>query len=250
MSEHLHLHVIVTGGALQQTEGGERWQACKKGFLFPIVALSRDFRDRFCAGLLKLYRQGKLKLVGKAAQLDVEALVAEMRAKKWEVFAREAFDCLEALYDYLARYIYRIAISNHRIVDISDGKVSFTYYDNKDGGKKKVMRLDGVEFMRRFLLHVLPHRFVRVRHYGLHHSGKRDVLERCRALVGGSAEQAETPQLEFGEWVESWLGRDPRLCPFCGEGRMRLYREFGPVASWKAKVLSVLGIPALGEVVG
>jgi hypothetical protein len=164
------------------------------------------------------------------------------------VFIRQACDKPEQLYDYLARYIYRIAISNYRIVDISGGPVSFTYYDNKDGGQQKEMSLPAVEFMRRFLLHVLPQRFVRVRHCGLHHSNKRKDLERCRALLGLEPELPEPPQLKLSEWVQSVLGVDPLMCLFCGAGRMFVYREFGPLRGWKAKALSLLGLPLRGEV--
>lgn len=250
ISEHVHLHCIVTGGALQQTGAGERWQPCAKGFLFPIVRLSADFRDRFCEGLLRLYRRGKLKLVGQAAGVDVEVLVKKMRSKKWEVFAKEAFDSPEYVYDYLGKYTHRIAISNYRIVSISRGRVRFTYHDNKDGGREKVMALPALEFIRRFLLHVLPSRFVRIRHYGLHHSSKRGALERSRALLGLSADLPEPPELVMSEWVESFLGQDPRLCPFCEQGRMFRYRDFEPVSPTKSVILSVLGIPIRGQVVG
>jgi hypothetical protein len=110
------------------------------------------------------------------------------------------------------------------------------------------MSLPALEFMRRFLLHVLPHRFVRVRHYGLHHSNKRKDLERCRALLGLQAKLPEAPKLKLSEWVQSVLGVDPLACPFCGEGRMFVYREFDGVRGWKAKALSFLGLPLRGEV--
>lgn len=258
MCLHIHLHVIVTGGALspkgipvgQHTEKGERWQPNKEGFLFPVVEMSADFRDEFCRGLLQLHHKRKLWLRGPVEGLDVGALVKRMQAKKWQVFIRPAFDQPEQIYDYLARYIYRIAISNYRIVDFAGGRVTFTYYDNKDGGKQKEMSLPALEFMRRFLLHVLPYRLVRVRHYGLHHSSKRKALERCRALLGLTPELPEAPKLKLSEWVESVLGVDPLQCPFCGEGRMFVYREFEAVRGWRAKVLPFLGLPLRGETVG
>lgn len=254
MRQHIHLHVIVTGGALQQGEGGERWQKARKKFLFPVLELSADFRDEFCQGLLRLQRKGKLWLRGPVEGLDVGALAQRMKSKKWEVFIRPAFDKPEQIYDYLARYIYRIAISNYRILDFSNGQVSFSYYDNKDQvdgkGKQKVMSLPALEFMRRFLLHVLPFRFVRVRHYGLHDSNKRQDLERCRALLGLEPELPEPPQLKLSAWVQEVLGVDPLACPFCGEGRMWVCREFGPLRGWKAKLLPFLGLPLQGATVG
>lgn len=244
MEEHIHLHVIVTGGAFD----GQEWHASEPGFLFPVVEMSADFRDRFCRGLLKLYRDGELALIGKAAEVDVEALVEEMRAKKWEVFIREAFDDPEQLYEYLGRYVYKTAISNYRIVDISGREVSFTYYDNKDDGAEKVMTLDAFEFIRRFLLHVLPSYFHRIRYYGLHHSSKRGVLARIRGLLGLEPELPEVEELELHEWIMSVTGEDPRVCPFCGEGRMRPYREFGEVSKVKSVFLGWLGVPRRGRV--
>jgi hypothetical protein len=248
LTEHIHLHCIVTGGALQQTKDGPRWQSSAKGFLFPVIPLAREFRDRFCAGLLRLQRKRRLKRVGQAAGVDVEGLVKKMRSKRWEVFVKPAPADLRSLCEYLARYTYRIAISNHRIVSISRGRVRFTYHDNRDGGREKVMCLPVLEFMRRFLLHVLPARFVRIRHYGLHHSSKRAELEQCRALLGLPQALPEAPQLVLSEWVQAILGVDPRLCPFCGQGRMFVRSEFGPVAPLKQALLSLVGIPVRGEV--
>jgi len=148
LEEHIHLHAIVTGRAFD----GESWRESNRGFLFPVEELSQDFRDRFCLGLLKLYRKRKLVLVGKAAEVDVEELVERMQAKNWEVFIRTAFDNPEQVYEYLGRYVYKSAISNYRIMDITGRKVSFTYYDNadkrhpKDDGAEKVMTLDAFEF--------------------------------------------------------------------------------------------------------
>ena len=249
LTEHLHLHCIVIGGALQQTKGGPRWRASAAGFLFPVISLSRDFRDRFCAGLLRLQRRGRLKLEGKVSGLDVGELVRKMRSKRWEVFVKPAPADPKSLCEYLARYTYHIAISNHRIVSIGRGRVRFTYRDNRDGGQEKVMELPALEFMRRFLLHVLPARFVRIRHYGLHHSSRRGALQQCRRLLGLPKALPETPRLVLREWVESILGVDPRVCPFCGVGRMFVRSEFAPVPPWKGKVLSLLGLPYRGEVV-
>lgn len=253
MNEHIHVHCIVTGGALQETEEGPRWQSSKKGFLFPVKKLSRDFRDEFCEGLKRLYREGTA-LAGvdpsKVEEVDVKKLVTQMRSKRWEVFIKPAPDDPKKLCDYLGKYTQKIAISNYRIADISGGKVSFTYYDNRDGGKQKVMPLDAMEFMRRFLQHVLPARFHRIRHYGLHHSSKRGALEQIREQLGLTPELPEAPKLELHEWLESILGQDPRVCPFCGEGRMFVRTEFKSVSGLKAKLMSFLGIPALGQVMG
>lgn len=248
LGEHIHLHCIVTGGALQQTETGPHWQATKQGWLFPIVALSRDYRDCFCERLKRLARQRRLKLVGQCEGLEVAALATEMQAKRWEVYIKESYDDPERLLAYLGNYVYRIAISNYRLVDIGHGRVSFTYHDNKDGGQEKVMTLEAVEFIRRFLLHVLPQRYVRVRHYGLHHASKKRALIQCRVLLGLQAEAPPPAPLLFIEWLKSLLEEDPRTCPFCG-GVMARRGEFGPVPSLWLLLLALLGIRIRGRVV-
>ena len=182
-------------------------------------------------------------------EVNVGKLVTQMRSQRWEVFIKPAPEEPRTLCDYLGKYTQKTAISNYRIVDISGGKVSFTYYDNRDGGTKKVITLDALEFIRRFLQHVLPAGFHRIRHYGLHHPGKRGTLEQIRGQLGVEPE-VETVELELHEWIESVTGQDPRVCPFCGEGCMFVRGEFGPVSRFKGKVLSFLGVPALGQVVG
>jgi hypothetical protein len=250
LTEHIHLHCIVTGGALQQTKDGPRWRSSKKTFLFPVKALSRDFRDAFCRKLLKLERKGRLKLVGKAAKTGLGTVVKQMRSKRWEVFIKPAPADPKSICDYLGKYTQRVAISNYRIVSIAKGQAQFTYHDNRDGGQEKVMTLPALEFMRRFLSHVLPSRFHRIRHYGLHHSSKRKDLETCRRLLGQPEALPEEPELDLREWLLSCLseGEDPSLCPFCGQGRMFLRSEFEPIQPLKARLLTVLGIPVRGAV--
>jgi hypothetical protein len=250
MTEHIHLHCIVTGGALQQTHNGPRWRSSKKTFLFPVKQLSRQFRDAFCRGLVKLERKGKLQHVGQAAQADVDKLVQQMRSKRWEVFIKPAPDDPKSICDYLGKYTQHVAISNYRIISIARGLVQFTYHDNRDGGQEKVMSLPALEFIRRFLSHVLPGRVPRVRHYGLHHPSKQKALEVCRGLLGLPKALPEEPKLDLRGWLLSVLpeGKDPLVCPFCGEGRMFLRCEMEPVSPLKAGLLTLLGIPALGAV--
>jgi hypothetical protein len=214
---HPHLHGIVAGGALvRDAEGRYHWVSAKPGYLFPVVALSRDYREALCDGLLKLWKQGQLKLEGECAGLDIEALVAEMRGKAWEVYIKPAYGIEEKVFEYLARYFNRVAMSNYRIVAIENGTVTFKYHDNRDGGQAKLMTLDGVEFVRRFMLHVLPARFMRVRHYGLHHPNKRTDLQRCRALLGLPYSLPVVKQLIMLEWLTHILGDNPNRCPRCG----------------------------------
>ncbi|RKY22990.1 MAG: IS91 family transposase [Planctomycetota bacterium] len=251
MNMHPHVHCIVTGGALQETEEGPRWKSSNEKFLFPVKKLSRDFRDEFCKGLKRLWRDETASATGpdlvKLEQVDIAKLVTQMRSKRWEVFIKPAPQDPRKLCDYLGQYTQRSAISNYRIVGISGGQVSFKYYDNREDGAEKVMTLDAIEFIRRFLQHVLPSGFHRIRHCGLHHSSKRGALELIRGQLGLAPELPEPPELELHEWIESVTGQDPRVCPFCGEGRMFLRAEFGSVTGLKAKLLSILGLPLLGR---
>lgn len=216
---HVHVHCVVTGGAL--SFDGRRWVRCAPNYLFDIVAVSAAFRDAFCAGLVRLAEQGKLAGV----ELDtVRATVAEMRAKKWEVFAKP-FAKPAAVIDYLSRYVHAVAISNYRLTQIADGQVSFTYYDNPDAGKQKVMTLPALEFIRRFLLHVLPDRFVRIRYYGLHHSAARKTkLPRARAWLGLSPALPKVAKLVLAVWLETVLGEQLQRCHFCGAVGSLAYR--------------------------
>jgi len=234
LPRHIHLHTLVTGGALRQTETGAWcWRASAPTYLFDIVAVAATFRDKFCEGLLALYAQGRLVLRGAAAAVDVPALVAEMRAKKWEVYARPARDRetdggAKKVLDYFGRYVNRVAIANYRIEKIQGRQVSFRYYDNPDGGKEKVLTLDALEFIRRFLQHVLPKGYMRIRHYGLHHNRKRTHLQTARRLLGGRT-LPPPPKLTLTGWLTEILGRDPHRCPFCEIGRLVNRGEFAPV---------------------
>ncbi len=224
--QHIHVHCIVTGGAL--SFDGRRRVRCAPNYLFDIVAVSAAFRDAFCAGLVRLAEEGKLVGVEvgerEAVATSVKARVEEMRGKKWEVFAKP-FEKPEAVIEYLSRYVHAVAISNHRITNIGGGQVSFTYHDNPDGGKQKEMTLPGVEFIRRFLLHVLPERFVRVRYYGLHHSAARkSKLPRARALLGLPPELPKVTKLVLAAWLETVVGEDLHRCRWRGAWGTLSYR--------------------------
>ena len=220
MIPHVHLHCIVTGGGLSQD--GQRFEQSGETYLFDVVALSARYRERLCRKIKRLYRAGKLKLVGPAAEMDVEQIVKEIRAKKWEVFIK-GFEKVEKLYEYLSRYVHQVAISNHRIlhIDRREKSVTFVYKDNKDGGQEKEMTLAGTEFIWRFLWHVLPRGFRRIRHYGLHHSSCRSKLSTARRLLGEPAEIPEPEELSLRQWLEELLGQDIlNKCPHCGQQTM------------------------------
>jgi hypothetical protein len=237
---HPHVHVIITGGALVKTAEGYRWQAAKKTFLFPVKKLSKDFRKAFCEGIRKLLKNKKLDT--ELGRLDVQAMLEEGESKNWEVYLQPPIAGIENLLDYLGRYVFRIAISNNRIVKVEKGKVTFEYYDNREGGKQKEKTVTAVEFIRRFLLHVLPKRFMRIRHYGLHHGSCRGKLAEARQLLGLAAEIPATIKLKLAEWLQEILGEDAALCPHCGVGKMMKVRAFARrTPQWKLKLATLLG---------
>jgi len=242
MQEHPHLHFIVTGGALVSTPDGYRWQAAKPKYLFDAIELSKDFRRRFCQGARQLAQAGSLDT--NEGQLDVAQMAALAQAKDWEVFIQPPLYGVEKLIEYLGRYIFRIAISNHRIVSVKGDQVTFKYYDNRDQGKSKQMTLSAMEFIRRFLSHVLPARFVRIRHFGLHHASCRSKLQHARRVLGLPFELPAILKLKFLDWFKQIMKseEDPRICKFCGKGLMLPIREFGPVFGWRLKFLSFLGL--------
>jgi len=249
MQEHPHLHCIVTGGALVSTgstqrvssPAGYRWQAASHKFLFPVKLLSKEFQRRFCAALHQLNLDGKLQTNDGA--LDVSLMLSEAQKKDWEVYIQAPLYGVEKLIEYLGRYIFRIAISNHRIVAVGKDTVTFKYFDNRDNGKEKLMTLSAMEFIRRFLTHVLPSRFVRIRHFGLHHGSCRAKLQQARRVLGLPFQLPAILKLKFLDWFKQIMKseQDPRLRKFCGIGLMLPVREFGPVFGWRLKVASALG---------
>lgn len=241
MQEHPHLHFIVTGGALVSSPHGYRWQAASHKFLFPVKLLSKEFQRRFCAAVRQLGLNGKLET--NDGRLNVAQITAEAENKDWQVYIQAPLYGVEKLIEYLGRYIFRIAISNHRIVSVNGNQVTFKYFDNRDAGKSKLMTLSAMEFIRRFLSHVLPARFVRIRHFGLHHGSCRAKLQQARHVLGLPFQLPSILKLKFLDWFKQIMKSelDPRLCKFCGIGLMLPVREFGPVFGWRLKVASALG---------
>jgi hypothetical protein len=242
MQEHLHIHFIVTGGALVSSHTGYRWNAASRKFLFPVKLLSNQFRNRFCFALSRLWADGQLNTNDGA--LNVQGMLTDALSKDWEVYIQAPLYGVDKLMEYLGRYIFRIAISNHRIVSVSENSVTFKYFDNRDDGNEKLMTLSAIEFIRRFLSHVLPAGFVRVRHFGLHHSSCRTKLQQSRRLLGLPFQLPFILKLKFIDWFKTISGSndDPRLCKFCGTGMMLPIREFGPVFGWRLRLHTFLGL--------
>jgi len=195
LTEHIHVHCVVTGGGL--SPDGTQGRACSRRFLFAVNALGAVFRGKYRAGLERLRRQQRLTFAGESAVLAAEAAWDSFRqqlyAKPWVVYAKPPWGSPELVLKYLSRYTHRVAIANSRLVFVGDGVVRFRYTDYAAGGAAKVMDLSAEEFLRRFLLHVVPTGFVRIRHYGLLANRTRQgKLSRARQLL---AIMAATPLL-------------------------------------------------------
>jgi hypothetical protein len=231
---HPHIHCVVPGGGLSLD--GQRWVSCPAGFFLPVRALSRLFRGKFLEMLQQFHRQKDLTLAGMqsnlADPLQFARWIDELRESEWVVYAKPPFGGPEQVLKYLARYTHRVAISNHRLASIDDRAVTFQWKDYANENTQKLMTLDGVEFLRRFLQHVLPSGFVRIRHFGLLANRHRDEkLSECRRLLAESAAtcdqepmsdqpQAESQtQAKYGISAEAQPESDGR-CPTCGKGRM------------------------------
>ena len=254
LQHHIHLHCMVTAGAIVATRSGTRWHKSAPGFLFPVSGALAAVSGRLLCGLRRLQQRGELRLVGPCADLDVGQLAQALRDRAWEVYIGKPpphYDA-EQLLAYLGRYVRRTAITNPRLVALEDGQVTFTYHDNRardeaERGEPKRMTLPAVEFIRRFLRHVLPFQFKRVRHFGLYASAKRTLLGVVRDLLGQPAAVTSPVKLNLGAWLATFVTGDPGICPFCGVGRMQLGREFAPIRGLALWLLILLGLPVAGR---
>ncbi len=225
LSQHIHLHCVVTGGAL--AADGSRWIAGRKRFLFPVRALSKLFRGKFLAALQAASARAQLP-----ANLSANDLLRTLHGTPWVVYAKSPFGGPEKVLAYLGRYTHRIAISNERILALHDGVVHFRWRDYADGNRSKVMALPAEELLRRFLLHVVPAGFQRIRHFGLlANRRRRHALSRCRTLL--SASTPPTPPLRESAvvMVHRLTGVDLLQCPVCHEGTLRVVAPLAPGAA-------------------
>tara|TARA_R110001606_G_C15367859_1_gene649209 strand:- start:296 stop:1492 length:1197 start_codon:yes stop_codon:yes gene_type:complete len=217
MTHHPHVHVVVPGGGL--SSDGQRWVACRKGFLVSVKVLSRLFRRLFLEGVAKLHKEGKLAFFGSLSKLaDPDAFashLAPLRKINWVVYAKQPFGGPEAVLAYLSRYTHRIAISNHRLVSADADAVAFRWKDYriKSGDRMKVMRLSTSEFIRRFLIHVLPSGFHRIRHTGFLANGiRRDRIEKIRRLL--DVDPDADPKADDDQCTDT--NEKEQACPKCG----------------------------------
>lgn len=235
LDAHFHIHCLIPGGMLSLDR--TRWLPVKPTFLFPVRALSVVFRGKFLDYLEEAYSGGQLIFPGKTAPLAAPDAFARLlrlvngKRKKWVVDSRPPFAGPGTVLDYLARYTQRIAISNDRIVDINGGKVTFKYRDRRRNNVSKTCALGAEEFIRRFLLHVLPDGFHRIRHYGLlANRSKKDNLARCRDLLNAPLPPEPAPE-STSEIILRMTGIDVTQCPHCGKGTLHFVRSLLPVSA-------------------
>jgi hypothetical protein len=214
LTHHPHVHCIVPGGGL--APDGSRWIACRPGFFLPVRVLQRFYRRLFLNKLRAAHRAGRLRFFNELAPLAdttaFEAHIASLRRTEWIVYAKRPFAGPEQVLAYLSRYTHRIAISNRRLVALDDSHVAFSWRDYAHGSAKKVMRLDVHEFLRRFLLHVLPDGFQRIRHYGfLANAHRRAKLAAIRTLLAVPPPSTASPGSEEPTTREASVP-----CPCCG----------------------------------
>jgi hypothetical protein len=227
LTHHPHLHCVVPGGGL--SADGARWVACRPGFFLSVRVLSRFFRRRFLELLERAFERGELEFFSALQGLRVPEVfrryLQPLRQKEWVVYAKAPFAGPQQVLEYVGRYTHRVAISNNRLLDIEDDHVTFRWKDYRDGDAQKTMTLGAAEFIRRFLLHVLPSGFHRIRYYGfMGNRHREEKLAQCRALVSTRSvtpeETRSEPPTDYRDRYAALTGRSLHECPACHRGRM------------------------------
>ena len=224
---HPHVHSVVTGGGI--SPDGSRWVACRRTagkrrpFFIDVRILSQVFRGKYISFLKQAYRKGELKFYGQLSGLEkpiaFERQIDESVQRNWVVYAKRPFGGPQQVLRYLARYTHRVAISDRRLLELKDGQVRFQYKDYANGQQSKTMILSSSEFIRRFLMHTLPSRFVRIRYYGfLANRFRKQRLDQCRILLGMRSASSHVSAQHSPDDLDELQAR-PK-CPACGGGRI------------------------------
>jgi hypothetical protein len=228
LTQHVHLHCLIPGGALSADQ--QHWHPAKSNHLFPVRALSRHFRGTMVSALRRAWQDGQLSRLDAA---QVKTQLDELMKHQWVVYSKAYIKKPDTVVEYLSRYTHKIAISDQRIEAMDENQVRFGYKDYRDG-QRKSMQLPAEEFIRRFLLHVLPPGFMRIRHYGfLSNRTRAQKLEVIRALVNqppAADEQVQSTQSRSSQNPQGSQGSKPLdcLCPKCKLGRLRVCYEIAP----------------------
>jgi predicted Zn-ribbon and HTH transcriptional regulator len=221
--DHFHLHCLVPAGALSLAK--DKWNPSRESFLFRIDSLTKEFQKRYLLKSAKAYKNNKLIFPGKTAATASEKVFGDMihnlSVTKWIAYAKQPFAGPEQVLEYLGRYTHRIAISNNRLIAVENGQVTFTYRDRSSNNEKKTMTLTTDEFIRRFLLHVLPKGFMKIRYYGfLSNIKKKECILLIRQLIEPMAEQPDLVKETVQQIMQRVTGTDITCCPQCQKGRM------------------------------
>ena len=216
--DHFHLHCLIPGGVL----AGDRWRPARESYLFKVESLAKEFKKRYLKKLASAYRQDRIKVPQNSAFDDMLRSLAE---RQWIVYAKRPFAGPQQVLEYLGRYTHRVAISNHRILSVADGKVAFTYRD-PERKSVRIMTLAAEEFIRRFLLHVLSKNFMKIRYFGfLAHRNKKQAIPFLRKLINPKAKLPEKIKETVAQMMLRLTGIELTLCPGCGKGRMIKVRD-------------------------
>ena len=231
---HPHLHCVIPGGGL--APDAATWISCRDDFFLPVRVLSGLFRGKMLAALQQRFAADRLHFHGALAELAdparFRALCDQLRRKQWVVYAKPPFGGPQQVLKYLARYTHRVAIANSRITAANSDSVSFRYQDYAGGHRHRIMKLDSVEFLRRFLQHVLPDRFVRIRHYGfLANRARKQKLPLCRHLIAQASGHHMITAPDLSAFLQP-AGDDHLRCPVCHAGTMRRIEDFRRQPTW------------------
>ena len=226
--EHIHLHCVIPGGALSSDK--KRWTGAESdNFLFSVKALSKVFRGKFMDYLKDSYVKEDLVFAGKSLSYEskegFKALIDGLYKKEWIVYSKKPFAGPDKVLDYLGRYVFRTAISNERIRGVKGDRVTFAYRDRRDNNRKKEATLTADEFIRRFLLHVLPNSYMRIRHYGfLANRSRKENIARVKNILGVSCDNCEKKEQSMEDLMLELTGKDISRCPRCKVGTMAFYQ--------------------------
>ncbi len=236
LSDHPHLHCVVTGGGLSNDES--KWIYPKKSkknkkFFIHVNIISDLYKKKFLFYLKRSYKNGLLKFEGRikplADQKDFIHLVDQLYTKKWVTYCKRPFGGPDRVLEYLGRYTHRVAISNNRIQRIENDRVFFTFRDYHDNDKVKETSLGLFEFIRRFLLHILPPEFFKIRYYAiLSNRQKNTKLKKCQKILGSVINQQESEKIDWRQLIQKLTGIDPEVCPNCKSGLLRRVEELLP----------------------
>jgi len=238
LMDHPHIHCIVPGGAFQDKENN--WKNCKNNFLFPVPVMRKLFRGKCMDYFLKAVKNGSINPMFSATPdyPTFDALVKKLYTIQWVVDVRKPFTSPLNLVKYLSRYTHRIAISNKRILKLQNGNVTFSYKDYADNSKQKNMTVTAVEFIRRFMLHIFPEGFMRIRQYGfLSNRKKKKLLPRIREVIYNLMDSKTEMHIKKVTTVDPVHNREFQ-CPLCNKGKLIKYKEVAPIEKVFARVVN------------